>query len=163
MKAIIAAALMTLLATPALAQDDLYSTELEMHWCKLYSDVEGNENRLPVNDRFRVGMCVGRVLSAAQEMGRTQRSRLLGVKQAIDKWPEDRKEFLSYNIEGVDVEDLRPRYEVVECPPNSLSFLQAVRVVLKHLNQHPEEMHRGFELLIREAFNKAWPCHGPGK
>jgi len=44
------------------------------------------------------------------------------------------------------------------CTPNKVSNGQMVRVVLKYLREHPEELHRDKLLLVSAAYLKAWPC-----
>ena len=44
------------------------------------------------------------------------------------------------------------------CIPADVSPTQAVRVVLKYLNDHPEELNRGDSTLVMSGLSKAFPC-----
>lgn len=45
------------------------------------------------------------------------------------------------------------------CPPASgLSYVQAIRIVVKYLNDHPEKLHQSDTYLVIGAFQKAFPC-----
>jgi|SRR5262245_40180850 len=47
------------------------------------------------------------------------------------------------------------------CPPNRVTFEQAVRVVIAYVDQRPARTHETFEFLAFEALEQAWPCRGP--
>jgi len=44
------------------------------------------------------------------------------------------------------------------CPPISVTTFQAVRVLFKYLNEHPEMLHESEFLLIRWALEESFPC-----
>jgi Rap1a immunity proteins len=44
------------------------------------------------------------------------------------------------------------------CAPNNATMGQAMRVVIKYIEVHPENMNRSFTFLITEAMRQAWPC-----
>ena len=46
-------------------------------------------------------------------------------------------------------------------PPNTVTTSQAVRIVAKHLNDHPEKLHLPDTPLIIEALKAAFPCKEP--
>lgn len=56
-------------------------------------------------------------------------------------------------IEGVS--DISPKV----CPPNGATYGQEYRVVLKYLQDHPEELHLRDTDLIEKALTQAFPCH----
>jgi hypothetical protein len=43
-------------------------------------------------------------------------------------------------------------------PEESLKNIQAVRIVVKWLNEHPEQLHNGASLLVLVALRDAFPC-----
>jgi hypothetical protein len=52
-----------------------------------------------------------------------------------------------------------PGPELAEvCVPPSATPGQEVAVVVKYIDEHPEDMHLDFGLLSYEALLKAWPC-----
>jgi hypothetical protein len=44
------------------------------------------------------------------------------------------------------------------CPPDGVTYGQSKRIVLKYLNDHPEELHLPSTFLVSEAFRGAFPC-----
>jgi hypothetical protein len=42
--------------------------------------------------------------------------------------------------------------------PDGATIFQLVRVVVKHIEAHPERMHEDFHNLALEALRTAWPC-----
>jgi hypothetical protein len=46
------------------------------------------------------------------------------------------------------------------CVPNGVRMGQKVAVVVKYVDEHPEDMHLEFVSLAREALAKAWSCKG---
>jgi Rap1a immunity proteins len=44
------------------------------------------------------------------------------------------------------------------CIPERVSNDQILRVLVKHLEDHPELLHEGASYLILESLNKAFPC-----
>ena len=50
----------------------------------------------------------------------------------------------------------RTRLDV--CFPDGVKLAQAVRVVIRYIDQRPERMHERFEALALEALQQAWPC-----
>jgi hypothetical protein len=46
------------------------------------------------------------------------------------------------------------------CKPNGVGTEQAVRIIVKYLDQHPEQLGLDFRGLVLDAFRQAWPCSG---
>lgn len=44
------------------------------------------------------------------------------------------------------------------CGPSNVTTEQAIRVVVKYIDDRPARMHENFSLLAREALRAAWPC-----
>jgi hypothetical protein len=44
------------------------------------------------------------------------------------------------------------------CIPKGVTTGQKIAVVVKYIDEHPEDMHLKFKLLVHEALLKAWPC-----
>ena len=44
------------------------------------------------------------------------------------------------------------------CPPPRVARTENVKVVVKYLDDHPEQMNDDFTLLVIRAFDRAWPC-----
>jgi hypothetical protein len=44
------------------------------------------------------------------------------------------------------------------CPPETISNLEQVRVIVTYIEALPKRMTEGFGLLANEAMAKAWPC-----
>jgi hypothetical protein len=44
------------------------------------------------------------------------------------------------------------------CTPNGVDEQQAMRVLVKYLNEHPELTHESAVRLSLQAFKEAWPC-----
>jgi hypothetical protein len=44
------------------------------------------------------------------------------------------------------------------CRPDGVTMGQEVAVVVKYIDEHPEDLHLEFLLLASEALAKAWPC-----
>jgi hypothetical protein len=44
------------------------------------------------------------------------------------------------------------------CPPPTVALGQNVEIVVKYLDDHPEQMNDDFTLLVVRAFNQVWPC-----
>jgi Rap1a immunity proteins len=44
------------------------------------------------------------------------------------------------------------------CPPQTISSLEQVRVIVTYIEALPKRMMDGFGLLANEAMAKAWPC-----
>jgi hypothetical protein len=44
------------------------------------------------------------------------------------------------------------------CPPPRMALGQNVKIVVKYLDDHPEQMNDDFPLLVIRAFNQVWPC-----
>lgn len=51
-----------------------------------------------------------------------------------------------------------PRHEQVCYPPQGIQYGQAVRIVVKYLNDHPTELHRDAASLTVAALRVAYPC-----
>jgi hypothetical protein len=56
--------------------------------------------------------------------------------------------------------NIRPRLESQSkfCPPSETTTEQAARVMLKFLDDHPEETHLRPEFVAVRAFQTTWPC-----
>ena len=44
------------------------------------------------------------------------------------------------------------------CPPDGTTRGQVLAIVVRYIDQHPQDMHEQFELLARLALARAWPC-----
>jgi hypothetical protein len=44
------------------------------------------------------------------------------------------------------------------CAPEDVTAGQGTRVVLKYLQDHPEQLHEGSAILVRKALSIAFPC-----
>jgi hypothetical protein len=44
------------------------------------------------------------------------------------------------------------------CPPETISNLEQVRVIVAYIEALPKRMTEGFGVLANEAMAKAWPC-----
>jgi hypothetical protein len=51
------------------------------------------------------------------------------------------------------------REEAQFCPPKEASVKQALRVLVKYLEEHPKDLHFNLEALTLLAFTSAWPCN----
>lgn len=49
------------------------------------------------------------------------------------------------------------------CPSPTITFYQYARIVIKHIDAHPEHLHYGGEVLVAQAFTNAFPCPGKNK
>lgn len=43
--------------------------------------------------------------------------------------------------------------------PTGVTYEQAIRVVVRYIDERPQRMHEGFGALALEAIYDAWPCH----
>ena len=46
----------------------------------------------------------------------------------------------------------------LHCFPSGVTRLQIRDVIVRYLQNHPEQRHRGAAGLIRDALQEAWPC-----
>lgn len=55
---------------------------------------------------------------------------------------------------------MAPAFEAAErfCPPKGYSVLQARRIVVRYMEQRPEDLHLNYLVLALRAMQKAWPC-----
>jgi hypothetical protein len=44
------------------------------------------------------------------------------------------------------------------CVPDKVTIGQAIRVIVKYVNDHPNNMHLDFKVLGEAALKQAWPC-----
>jgi hypothetical protein len=44
------------------------------------------------------------------------------------------------------------------CMPDTVTPGQLLSVVVRYMRNHPEHLHRQFELLVFDAYKAAWPC-----
>jgi hypothetical protein len=42
--------------------------------------------------------------------------------------------------------------------PEGIKFEQAIRVVIRYIEEHPQDMHHPFKYLALLAIMDAWPC-----
>jgi hypothetical protein len=47
------------------------------------------------------------------------------------------------------------------CPPDDVSINQARKVIIKYIDERPEQLHRLFFDLAIDALRKVWPCPKP--
>lgn len=45
------------------------------------------------------------------------------------------------------------------CPPKDAPYGQEIRIVVRYLENHPEELHLRDTALIEKALSQAFPCH----
>ena len=72
------------------------------------------------------------------------------------------RDYISGNCHGTiagiaAISELLPA-EFRSCPPANAPRSQAVRVVVKYLEDHPGELNKDLEQLIVTALREAWPC-----
>jgi Rap1a immunity proteins len=53
---------------------------------------------------------------------------------------------------------LQPHVPLPFCIPDEVTRGQVVRVVIKYIDQHPEQTHELFGFLAYDALKEAWPC-----
>ncbi|MFT5709319.1 MAG: hypothetical protein ACI8QT_000005 [Halioglobus sp.] len=46
----------------------------------------------------------------------------------------------------------------VRCVPVEVTIKQLMKIAVKYMEEHPEELHLGAESLIQNAFKEAFPC-----
>jgi Rap1a immunity proteins len=44
------------------------------------------------------------------------------------------------------------------CPPDGATHGQMLRVVVRYIEEHPQDMHEAFALLAYRALHEVWPC-----
>lgn len=44
------------------------------------------------------------------------------------------------------------------CPPTNATPLQAVRIVVKYMDDHPSELDRRFSFIALHSLRTGWPC-----
>jgi len=70
-----------------------------------------------------------------------------------------RSNFLSGRCVGaIEVIDELGSDNKLFCPPETISNLEQVRVVVTYIEALPKRITEGFGLLANEAMAKAWPC-----
>ena len=70
-----------------------------------------------------------------------------------------RSNFLSGRCVGaIEVLDELGSDSKLFCPPQTISNLEQVRVIVTYIEALPKRMTDGFGLLANEAMAKAWPC-----
>ncbi len=69
-----------------------------------------------------------------------------GVMDTMQLWEEGRRQGMTEKI------------DLHGCIPSEVTPRQAVLVVLKYLNAHPEELHKMDTMLINSALRNAFPC-----
>ena len=53
-----------------------------------------------------------------------------------------------------DIEVVNPRF----CLSSQTNTSQLIRIIVKNLKEHPEELHHPAPVLVLNALNKAFPC-----
>jgi hypothetical protein len=70
-----------------------------------------------------------------------------------------RANFLSGRCVGaIEVLDELGSDNKLFCPPQTISNLEQVRIIVTYIEALPKRMMEGFGLLANEAMAKAWPC-----
>ena len=70
-----------------------------------------------------------------------------------------RSNFLSGRCVGaIEVLDELGSDNKLFCPPQTISNLDEVRIIVAYVEALPKRMMEGFGLLANEAMAKAWPC-----
>jgi hypothetical protein len=70
-----------------------------------------------------------------------------------------RSNFLSGRCVGaIEVLDELGSDNKLFCPPQTITNLEQVRVIVTYIEDLPKRMTDGFGLLANEAMAKAWPC-----
>jgi hypothetical protein len=54
-------------------------------------------------------------------------------------------------------QDPKSRFYCVELPED-ITFGQAIKVVIRYMEEHPQDMHHPFKYLALVAIMDAWPC-----
>lgn len=80
------------------------------------------------------------------EMGMTCLGFLRGIMDVVGLWQT------ADDMYRNRVSPARP------CLPERIATIQGVRVVVKYLKDHPEQLHQPDTLLVMTALNKAFPC-----
>lgn len=90
----------------------------------------------------------GRSLTPEQAVKKTHcLGYLLGVMDTLGEWR-------AMNDLLHAPSDLRP----YACVPNGTTVEEIVQVILKHLNDHPNELHRYESYVVTQALTGAYPC-----
>ena len=58
---------------------------------------------------------------------------------------------------------LSPRYFPAHCIPEAVTFGQMAKVVVRYLDQHPEQLHLMATLVIAKATHDGFPCRATVK
>jgi len=61
-------------------------------------------------------------------------------------------------VEAIVLVGRRMREEDRFCAPAGVTVGQAIKVLVKYLNENPDQTHQAGESLAISAFGKAWPC-----
>jgi Rap1a immunity proteins len=61
-------------------------------------------------------------------------------------------------IEGMGLQQGLDGKPSSNCVPKDVTLGQTVRVVVKYMDDHPEETHQSFVAFVYDATRKAWPC-----
>lgn len=104
-----------------------------------------------------VGLVLGSMSANAQDVS-SGNIMLQGCEDAIS----NRATFLAGVCAGI-IEGLRfggPTLDkgLAFCVPNNIARGQAIRVVLKFMNEHPQDLHEDFIVLASVSLLNIWPC-----
>jgi hypothetical protein len=91
--------------------------------------------------RYLFDVCL--LASAVQSAIKSATVRCVGDRPQAGGWPPKRR---------LD----RAAHEA--CIPKSVTMGQMIAVVVKYVDEHPEDMHSEFLFLAHEALLTAWPC-----
>ena len=61
-------------------------------------------------------------------------------------------------LDGMIFQQVFDRKPLSFCAPEKVTYRQIVRVVMKYMDQHPEEIHKLFTIVIWSAVVEAWSC-----
>jgi hypothetical protein len=81
------------------------------------------------------------------------------LAEALYSDPNGAKCFGALSALGYVSQALIPRLR--SCPPSAATKEQLGRVVIKFLEDHPEDLHLDFRFLALAAMKKVWPCSDP--
>jgi hypothetical protein len=79
-----------------------------------------------------------------------------GCRALMVEGPNSRDTFLQGKCAGII--DTVVEVSGTVCPPAGSSGVQALRIVVKYIDDRPARLHEKFTALAREALQAAWPC-----
>jgi Rap1a immunity proteins len=110
-------------------------------------DADGNLLLKHCNVAIRFVDAPTSVTSQEAESGMYCMGLVRGIVDTVMLWQESDKAFKNRVSPG------RP------CLTTEIKTSQAVRIVVKYLNDHPEQLHHDDSLLVVVALKTAFPCH----